>query len=199
MASGSVVLFDFGGVVIKTPFELLDQSWRGPFDPESDPLWRRFQAGEITERHYWGERAQSLHPDSADPIIDLMNDAFDRPEADVVRPEVAAFIADCPWRVATLTNDLGRFHPPEWIERISVIRRFDPIIDLSFSGVLKPAREAYEVALQRLGVAAEAVVFVDDQPVNVEGARSVGIRAVWFDVTDIESSLRQVSVALRLN
>ncbi len=197
MPPASVVLFDFGGVVIRTPFELLGQPWRGPFDPESDQLWRRFQDGDITERDYWNERAQSLHPDSPDPIIDLMNDAFDRPEAEVVRPEVESFIADCPLRVAALTNDLGRFHPPEWIERMSVIERFDPLIDLSFSGVLKPSREAYEVALRRLAVEPAEVVFVDDQPANVEGARSAGIHAVWFDVTDVEASLARVETSVR--
>ena len=56
------VLFDMGGPVARTPFEMLPYlervcgapertfDWTGPFDPETDALWQRMQAGEITER-----------------------------------------------------------------------------------------------------------------------------------------------------
>ena len=63
-------------------------------------------------------------------------------------------------RTAVLTNDLAAFHPPEWIERITVIRRFDPLVDLSHVGFLKPQPEAFEHALKELGIPAEAALDV---------------------------------------
>ena len=42
----------------------------------------------------------------------------------------------------------------------------------------KPAPEIFRCALDRLGVAAEAAVFVDDQPAYCAGSVAAGIRAV---------------------
>jgi len=62
-------VFDFGGVVIRTLFEMARglEGWlglppgsidiSGPFDPSADPLWRRFRAGEYSELEYWRRRA----------------------------------------------------------------------------------------------------------------------------------------------
>ena len=65
----SGLLLDFGGVILKTPFEMhrlverklnlpknsLD--WYGPFDPQSDLIWRKMQADEITEQNYWKKKS----------------------------------------------------------------------------------------------------------------------------------------------
>lgn len=196
-----VVLFDFGGVVIRTPFELhdpADRDWRGPFDPAGDELWRQSQAGEITERDYRHRRTAPLHPDSDDPTHDYMRTLYEQDEAAIVRPEVVALLDDLQaagLRTAVLTNDLSAFHPPEWIARMSVVRRFEPLVDLSHTGVLKPRREAFEHALKELGLGpgeAGSVLFVDDQPRNVAGAEEMGLRTVWFDPTDVPASVARV-------
>lgn len=192
------LLLDFGGVVIKTPFELLDgvgsPPWFGPFDPESDELWQRMQSGSITERQYWELRSRELF-DDADPVATLMRTVFDRPEYEVVRPEIVHLL-DHVARPAALTNDLARFHDAEWIARMPIVGRFEPLIDLSFEGVLKPAPEAFLLACERLRLDPEDVLFVDDQPGNVAGARSVGMKTVWFDVTDPGSSTREIQEAM---
>lgn len=46
----------------------------------------------------------------------------------------------------------------------------------------EPDPGAYRAALDVLAVTAPDVIFVDDQPVNVDGARAVGIPAILFDV-----------------
>ena len=194
------VLFDFGGVVIRTPFELVDTDWRGPFDPAGDPLWRQSMAGEITEREYWHRRASELHPEAADPTFAFMRQLYDVEESTVVRPEVPALLDRLQGqgvRTAVLTNDLAAFHPEEWIARMTVLRRFDPVIDLSHVGFLKPSAEAFEYAGKLLDRNPAQVVFVDDQPRNVEGAREAGLGAVWFDATDVAASVARVQEAVR--
>jgi HAD superfamily hydrolase (TIGR01509 family) len=47
-------------------------------------------------------------------------------------------------------------------------------------GVAKPDPRIYHIAVERLGVRAEAAVFVDDLPENVQGAQAVGMRGVQF-------------------
>lgn len=191
----SVVLFDFGGVVIRTPFELGDFDWRGPFDVSTDPLWAQSMSGEITEREYWHQRSSVYHPDDDDPTHTFMRTLYEQDEAVIVRPEIVALLDDlraAGIRTAVLTNDLAAFHPPEWIERMTVIRRFDPLIDLSHVGYLKPQPEAFEHALKSLGVSREdaaSIVFLDDQPRNVAGAEACGLRGVHFNPVEVEASL----------
>src|SRR6218665_2690110 len=66
------LILDFGGVVTRTLFETHDiteralglpagtLTWRGPFDPATDPLWVSMQAREITERDYWMTRTREV-------------------------------------------------------------------------------------------------------------------------------------------
>lgn len=200
----SVVLFDFGGVVIRTPFELGDFDWRGPFDVATDPLWAKSMSGEITEREYWHQRSSAYHPDDDDPTHTFMRTLYEQDEAVIVRPEIVALLDDLQAagiRTAVLTNDLAAFHPPEWIERMTVIRRFDPLIDLSHVGYLKPQPEAFEHALKSLGIAREdaaSIVFLDDQPRNVAGAEACGLRGVHFDPVEVEGSLATLREAAGL-
>lgn len=196
LASLSVLLLDFGGVVIRTPFEMFDRPPfdalpRGPFAPDEDEAWRRLQAGEITERAYWHAIADSVL-DGDDPIKALMAYAFDRPEAEVVRPEIVAMLDRLDQPTAVITNDLARFHPPEWLERMTVVRRFDPLIDLSFHGFLKPDPAAFARAVDILAVSPEDIVFVDDQPLNIRGGADAGMRVVHFDVTDPTASVARI-------
>ncbi len=204
------VVFDFGGVVIRTPFEMAPGLERrlglatgsidlaGPFDPGADPLWRRFRAGEFTELAYW-QRQADRHAEmigaGEDRLRSLMDALFEAPRHEVLRPDTwqlrRTLIAGG-LRVAALTNDLSRFHDPAWIERMDVLDKFDPFVDLSNTGILKPDPRGYRRVLAGLHVAAEQVLFVDDQPVNIEGAENVGMQAVHFDVLDRPASIRQV-------
>ena len=194
------LLLDFGGVVIRTPFELTyrvgSPSWHGPFNPEADPLWTSLQHGAITERDYWSRRAAEVFPASDDPVRDLMATLFAPPEREVVRPETMDLI-DQADRPAVLTNDLTRFHDDQWLAEMGLADLFDPLIDLSFVGYLKPDRRAFRHALEQLGESPENVVFVDDQPRNVTEARALGLIAVWFDVTDPTGSVDRARLALQ--
>lgn len=198
-----LVLFDFGGVILRTPFELLpeDLSWRGPFGPPGhDQLWDQSVAdGGITEREYWRRRARQLHPDADDPTFTLMRELYDTDEDHLVRPELVALVERIRVSglgVAVLTNDLRAFHGDAWVERITVLDLLDPVIDLSHAGFLKPAGQAFAHALARLDVPADRILFVDDQPPNVDGALDAGIDAVWFDPTDVAGSVARVEERL---
>ncbi len=46
--------------------------------------------------------------------------------------------------------------------------------------MLKPTREFYEEAVRRVGLPAEEILFIDDNQANVDGARSVGIEARYY-------------------
>lgn len=207
------LVLDFGGPVIRTPFELRAQgeraaglapgalTWTGPFDPSSDADWRTMQEGGITEREYWQRRADEFAAlTGAPPTYNgLLAGMYGADESELVRPEAVALIADARRRgmaVGVLTNDLRAFHGPEWVERMTVLSTVDVIVDGSIEKVLKPDPAIYHLLTTRLGVAAADCLFVDDQPGNVAGARAVGMSAVWFDVTDPQASFAEVRDAL---
>jgi len=207
------LVLDFGGPVIRTPFELRhvgeaaaglqpgSLAWQGPFDPAADADWRAMQAGEITERDYWQRRADDFAALTGAPATynGLFAGMYAADEAELVRLDAVELIAEARRRgmaVAVLTNDLRAFHGPEWVARMTVLATVDVIVDGSIEGVLKPDPRIYDLLCDRLGVAAQDCLFVDDQPGNVAGARAVGMTAVWFDITDPDASFAAVRTAL---
>jgi putative hydrolase of the HAD superfamily len=200
----SAVVLDFGGPVLRTPFELLrggeravglapgTLDWSGPFDPSADADWRLMQDGGITERDYWQRKADHFAELTGREATfqGLMDVLFSADEAELVRPEAAALVADARAAgiaVAVCTNDMQAFHGPEWVARMSVLRELDALVDGSVEHVLKPDPRIYRMVLDRLGLPASSCLFVDDQPGNIEGARAVGMAVEWFDVTAPEA------------
>ena len=194
------VVLDFGGPVLRTPFELLrtgertaglapgSLDWRGPFDPEADEDWRLLQAGGITERAYWQRKADRFAELTGREATfqGLMEVLFAPDETELVRGEATALVEDARaagLAVAVCTNDLEAFHGRAWMERISILSRLDLLVDGSVEHVLKPDPRIYALVLERLGLPAQECLFVDDQPANVEGARAAGMQVEWFDVT----------------
>lgn len=191
---------DFGGPVLLTPFELTRVTeeraglppgqlhWTGPFAPADDPQWRQWQAGQLSERGYWAQRAAEFGRLTGGPgdTRSLMAAMFaGRPET-LLRPGAVALMRDARAAglpVGVLTNDMRAFHTPEWINRLDLGRLTDVLVDGSVEGILKPDPRIYRLAAARLGVRCEDVVFIDDQPVNLDGATQVGMTAVPADVT----------------
>lgn len=211
----SGLLLDFGLVILKSPFELLHVferskglppatlDWRGPFDPTADPLWAQLEAGELAEREYWRIRAEEALCAAGETggVREFMTATLAGPEEQIIRPEARTLLADASAagiRTGILSNELRLFHGEEWMARMSVLAAVDVVVDASDTGILKPDPRAYRLALDRLGLPAHAVVFVDDQLPNVEGAHRVGLVAVHFHVTDAARSFATVRELLGL-
>jgi putative hydrolase of the HAD superfamily len=203
------LVLDFGGPVLRTPFELLRGGerraglpdgaldWSGPFDATQDDVWRAMQAGDITERDYWMRRSEQFAAlTGREPSFrGLMDVLFAGDESELVRPEAVSVIEaahEAGIAVAVLTNDMRAFHGDEWVARMRVLDSIDVLVDGSVEHVLKPDPRIYRLAIERLGIAARDCLFVDDQPGNIEGARHVGMQTVWFDVTDPSASFDAV-------
>ena len=194
------LVLDFGGVISRTLFEthaLTEHAlglapgtltWRGPFAPEADALWRRMQAGEISERDYWFTRTREvglLVGEEWSRMEQFVQRARGAEPAAVLRPEAiaavaAAAAAGC--RLAILSNELDLFYGADFRRKLPLLEHFELIVDATYSGVLKPDARAYAAVTEGLGLAAAACVFVDDQHRNVEGAVRAGMQAVHFDV-----------------
>jgi putative hydrolase of the HAD superfamily len=80
--------------------------------------------------------------------------------------------------VALLSNASSRL--VEDLQRAGLADRFDAVIGSADIGRCKPDPEAFAAAADRLGVAPERCLMVDDLAENVEGARAAGMQAVRF-------------------
>ncbi len=195
------LVLDFGGVVSRTLFETHDLTeaalglapgtltWRGPFDPGSDPLWVSMQAGEISERDYWLTRARETGKLAGRNWQDMSQFVIAARGADpdaVIRSEARDAVhcakqAGC--RLAILSNELDLFYGKAFREKLPLLDAFDLIVDATYTNILKPDPRAYILVTEGLDVPAGDCVFVDDQMKNIAGARVAGMQTVHFDVT----------------
>jgi putative hydrolase of the HAD superfamily len=212
-----VLLLDFGGVCLLTPFELHHAveanlglplgslTWMGPFDTATDTLWRELfgHGEELNERLYWQRRAELLGQELGRPMSthDYMRLAFEPSGPHLIRPIANEVIAEAQvagLNVSVLTNDLTAFHGPDWQIGIPMLQKINQLIDCSHTGILKPDKRAYDQAIELLGVPAERILFVDDQPLNVAGAQAAGLATHWLDVTNANESWLGVLSRLEL-
>ncbi len=195
------LILDFGGVVTRTLFETHDiteralglqtgtLTWRGPFDPSTDPLWASMQARDITERDYWLTRTREVGALLGEDWADMKTFVQRARGADtelVLRPQARDAILkakEAGIRLAILSNELDLFYGVEFRKRFPLIELFDVIVDATYTKILKPDPRAYEQVLAELGLDRQNCVFVDDQRKNIEGAIAVGLPHVHFDVT----------------
>lgn len=200
ISGARALVLDFGGVISRTMFETHDQTevalglpkgtltWRGPFDPAQDALWRDMLAGTISERGYWLTRARevgALVGEKWNRMETLVNRARGAEPSRILRPEAVAIIEAAHaagHRLAILSNELDLFYGRELRERIACLKLFDVIVDATYTGCLKPDPAAYQSCLDALKLPAAACVFVDDQDRNVQGAHRIGMQAILFDV-----------------
>lgn len=203
------LILDFGGVISRSLFETHPMTeaalglppgsltWRGPFAPQTDPLWQDMQAGRISEREYWQRRTEEVAAMTGAnwrEMSDFVRAARGAEPAAVVRPEALCAIAAVKaagLRLAILSNELDLFYGADFRGRLPFLADFDVIADATHTGILKPDPRAYDDCLAALGLAARECVFVDDQPRNIAGARAAGLVAVHFDVRQPAESYAQ--------
>ncbi|MGH1548000.1 HAD-IA family hydrolase [Leifsonia poae] len=182
------LLLDIGGVL-----ELVDDRGRpGTFAARWAPVLGMTE-GEFTERLavadlpdatrrtgvaelYWSRVGQALGA-SPDQLASMRADFWDD-YCGVLNQELVASLARLRATVglAVLSNS-GDGAREEEERRYRFSELFDPICYSHEIGATKPGRAAFEVALDRMDAAPGSVLFIDDVPQNVEGARAVGIRS----------------------
>jgi len=80
------------------------------------------------------------------------------------------------FRLAALSNS-NELHWERNTHDLGITGYFEFAISSHQIGIHKPDTAAYLIALERLGVPPQAVMFFDDTPTNVEAAKALGIHA----------------------
>lgn len=83
-----------------------------------------------------------------------------------------------------------------YFHRIPGSECFDGLVVSAEERMIKPQHEIYRTVLNRFQLKAEECFFVDDSPLNVEGALCVGISGTIFrgNVTRLRSELRAAEI-----
>jgi putative hydrolase of the HAD superfamily len=176
------VLFDVGGVLVRlTGVERL-REWTDPGHADEDiwSLWlhsasvRAFEAGQIDPPEF----ARRLIAEMNLPVSPAeLLDEFVRWIPGLF-PETVALLEDVADGIhrATLSNS-NPLHWPRIMDGMGLGAYFDSHFVSHVTGRTKPDADAFEHALEMLGCHPEAVLFVDDNQLNVDAALRVGIRA----------------------
>jgi putative hydrolase of the HAD superfamily len=98
-------------------------------------------------------------------------------------------------KVGLLTNAGAAFVRPI-LQGGDLVRLFDEIVVSGEIGCAKPDAAIYRTMLERLGVAPEASLMIDDSAANVAGARAIGMDGfLYADYHDLAEFLNRGGVA----
>lgn len=94
-----------------------------------------------------------------------------------------------------LLSNASLCHHVYW-QNLPVSKFFDGVMVSAQEHLLKPQAEIYALLLHRFSLRAEECLFIDDMPVNVEGAIRAGLSGIVFsgDVDALREALRGRSV-----
>ncbi len=207
------VFWDFGGVVLTSPFEAFNRFEREqgiPLDTirtinatnPDDNAWARFERSDIDaaafdEAFALDARAAGHQIRGAQVLALLRGDI--RPEMVRALDQVRA----AGYLMACLTNNMsggdGRTDvaaDPRQNEINAVMARFHAVIESSKVGVRKPEPRFYEIACETLGVAPTECVFLDDLGINLKPAAAMGMKTI--KVMSAHQALAELSSILEL-
>lgn len=211
MSEIKAIVSDFGGV-LTTPLlasfaaiqddigisaENLGKAMRnGLEEGEEMPLFR-LERGEISEDDFLDHLSEGLEPilgrrPHLHHFRHMFFDALDpnEPMLELMRELKASGL-----KMAMLTNNVREWEPL-WRSMLPVDEIFEEIVDSAFVGCRKPEAQIYELTLERIGMPAEACLFIDDLHTNCEGARAVGMNAVHF--RDNEQAIAEIKNSIKL-
>lgn len=177
------VLFDLGGVVFDSPLHAFAVYEREAGLPEGflrrlnaanhhDNAWARLERAEVDVEGFVAlfeaEAFAAGHRVDARRVLAAL-------EGEPVPAMLAALplLRAAGLRLAAVTNNVT----PLAAGRPG-LDLFDVVVQSSVEGVRKPEEEFYRRALERLELAAEACVYLDDLGVNLKPARAMGITTV---------------------
>jgi epoxide hydrolase-like predicted phosphatase len=193
--STKAVISDFGGV-LTTPLiqsfvafqdqtgiamEMLGSAMQRMAERDgSHPLFE-LEKGELTEASFLERIAEELEPELGHrPEMHRFSEIYF--EALKPNPPMIDLMRDLKGRglqMALLTNNVREWEPL-WRSMVPIDELFEVVVDSAFVGCRKPDPEIYEITLERIGLAGDQCLFVDDVEVNCEAARELGMTAVHF-------------------
>jgi putative hydrolase of the HAD superfamily len=203
------VLFDFGGVILSSPFEAFAHYEQLNGLPDGlirqlnatnheNNAWAHLERGGVDiegfAELFEDEARQAGYDVDAHAILSLLSGE--------IRPEMVEAVRRIKERglgLAVLTNN---FAPPPGAERsleresalAEVMALFDHVVESSKVGVRKPDPRFYELACDTVGIEPSEAVFLDDLGINLKPAKAMGMTTI--KVLSAEQALTELEGVL---
>jgi epoxide hydrolase-like predicted phosphatase len=172
--------------------ELIDHAYREDGD-NGDSLVHALERGEIDGAAFERDLAARLLtvdgvPPVAEGLLERMFANFDRVEAmyEMLRDVRGSGVKTC-----LLSNSWSNTYPRDDWDEI-----FDAVVISGEVGMRKPEPRIYRHALDRIGLAGEDCVFIDDIEANIVAARALGIAGIHH--RDAATTIGELETVLRL-
>jgi putative hydrolase of the HAD superfamily len=199
------VLFDFGGVILTSPFEAFARYEREAGVPEGllrglnatngdTNAWAQLERSEVTIDEfcalYEAEAEAAGHRIDARRVLDAL--------AGELRPEMVDALRRCSAKLKTacLTNNFvtTQGHVDREQQMADVMALFHVVVESSKIGVRKPEPAFYATACDLLGVDPAECIFLDDLGINLKPAREMGMTTIKVDdpaeaISELERAL----------
>ena len=209
-SSFRAVFWDFGGVILSSPFDAFLQYEAQKGLPEgflrsvnaTNPdanAWALLERNEVSPRDFdalfLAESTALGHPVPGADVLKLL--------AGEIRPAMVQAldtVKAAGYAMACLTNNVvgGDGATPERREAVAaVMARFDAVIESSKVGCRKPETRFYEIACETLQVSPHECIFLDDLGVNLKPAAAMGMHTI--KVINPDDALAALSAALQLS
>lgn len=200
------LVFDVGDVMMLSNWEVLDELeratgrtivGRGPYDAAGDPDWQAVLRGELGMYPYWDRKAQAAgYKDGIAMFADFLEKV-----PNLFAPDALALLAEARAagvKTGILSNDLVRISGLVWSTSQPALQGHDTFVDATVIGHRKPAPDGYLKVIAELGLPPEDIVFLDDTPECIEGARAIGMVGVHIDPLDRELGFQRARELLGL-
>jgi putative hydrolase of the HAD superfamily len=180
------VLWDFGGVILSSPFDAFNryEAERGvpvdfirrvnAIDPDTN-AWALLERNDVTPAEFdvrFATESEALgHRIPGADVLALL--------AGEIRPEMVDAldrVIGAGYRTACLTNNVvgGELRP----DVAAVMARFEHVVESSKVGCRKPEPRFYEIACELLDVKPVECVFLDDLGINLKPAKAMGMTTI---------------------
>ena len=208
------VLWDFGGVILTSPFEAFRRYEREAGLPEDfirglnarNPdvnAWAKMERSEVSLAEFVAlfeseALAQGHKLDGWRVLQAISGD---------IRPQMVEALRRCKtaFKVACITNNMKHGEGPGMARSADkaaavaeIMTLFECVVESSKLGWRKPDPRIYRHACQLLGVAPEQCVYLDDLGINLKPARAMGMRTIKVGDPDIAIAELEAMVGIPL-
>jgi putative hydrolase of the HAD superfamily len=208
------VLWDFGGVILSSPFEAFNR-YEAEIGLPKDFIrslnarngdtnaWAKMERSEVSlegfvELFEEEARQQGHKLDGWRILQSLSGD---------IRPQMVEALRRCKqaFRVACITNNMKHGEGPGMARSANkakdvaeIMLLFEHVVESSKLGLRKPDPRIYRHACDLLGVQPEECVYLDDLGINLKPARALGMRTIKVGDPDVAIDELQAMVGIAL-
>lgn len=197
------IIFDIGGVLIRTPDRASRLRWEqklGLAERASEEIvfggemGTKAQQGAITNEELWQWVGRHLNLDG-DDLAAFQRDFW---AGDILDEELVNLIRQLHrrYQTAIISNATDALRLA-LTDQFQIADAFDLIVCSAEEKIMKPDPHIYLLTLERLGREPAEAVFIDDNLDNIIGAQAVGLHTIHFNPqVDVAAELSKLGVEI---